>query len=110
MLIVDSIINKIRKKIFFAKIKKFFKTMWTVIFKTIFTFNLHAGTENAGYLAFSILFAIFPFMIFFTIIIGYMGQTEIGTKLIEMFQLALPDDIVKTLFPVIDNVINGPKA
>ncbi len=109
MLIVN-LINKFRKKLFISKIKKFLKKLWNVIFKTIFTFNLHAGTENAGYLAFSILFAIFPFMIFFTIIIGYMGQTEIGTKLIEMFQLALPDDIVKTLFPVIDNVINGPKT
>ena len=79
-------INNIKKKIrlFFLKSKtgKFLKKLWTVIYKTVFTFNLHGGSENAGYLAFSIIFAIFPFMIFFTIIIGYMGQTEIGIKLI----------------------------
>ena len=31
-------------------------------------------------------------------------------KLIEIFRNTLPDDIVKTLIPVIDNVINGPKG
>ena len=107
-------INNIKKKIrlFFLKSKtgKFLKKLWTVIYKTVFTFNLHGGSENAGYLAFSIIFAIFPFMIFFTIIIGYMGQTEIGIKLIEILETTLPEDIVKTLLPVIDNVINGPKG
>ena len=107
-------INNIKRKIrlFFLKSKtgKFLKKLWTVIYKTVFTFNLHGGSENAGYLAFSIIFAIFPFMIFFTIIIGYMGQTEIGIKLIEILETTLPEDIVKTLLPVIDNVINGPKG
>ena len=107
-------INNIKKKIrlFFLKSKtgKFLKKLWIVIYKTVFTFNLHGGSENAGYLAFSIIFAIFPFMIFFTIIIGYMGQTEIGIKLIEILETTLPEDIVKTLLPVIDNVINGPKG
>ena len=102
--------KKIIKTNNYIKIIRFFKQIWKIIFKTIFTFNLHAGTENAGYLAFSILFAIFPFMIFFTIIIGYIGQTEIGIKLLEIFEIALPEDIVKTLIPVIDNVINGPKT
>lgn len=108
------IINKLNKKIKYylikKKIKKILKKCWTLIYKTIFTFNLHGGTENAGYLAFSMVFAIFPFMIFFTIIIGYIGQTEIGIKLIEIVETTLPEDIVKTLLPVIDNVIHGPKG
>ena len=110
MLAIVNFINKIRKKFLFLKIKNFFKRLWSVIYKSIFTFNLHGGIECAGYLSFSLLFAIFPFMIFFTIIIGYFGQTQIGIELIEMLKFGLPDDIIKTLFPVIDNVIYAPKT
>ncbi len=110
MQIINRVREKIKRFLFKSKVNKFFKNLWKVIYKTIFTFNLHGGSENAGYLAFSIIFAIFPFMIFFTIIIGYIGQTEIGIKLIEILEDTLPEDIVKTLLPVIDNVIHGPKG
>jgi len=104
-------INKKIKRFFFKfELKKFFKKLKIVIRKTIFTFNLHGGSEGAGYLAFCTIFSIFPFMIFFTIIISYIGQTEIGIKLIEILNDILPEDIIKTLLPVIDSVINGPKG
>lgn len=110
MSIIRRLILRIEKYLIVRKINRFLNRLWNVIYKTIFTFNLHGGTENAGYIAFSIIFAIFPFMIFFTIIIGYMGQTEIGIKLLQILETTLPEDIVKTLLPVIDNVINGPKT
>jgi membrane protein len=98
--------NKFRILLF----KKFFYKFWKIIYKTIYTFNLHGGIENAGYLSFSIIFAIFPFMIFFTMLIGYFGETNLGTKLIEIMQNSLPNEIVQTIFPVINSVIEGPKA
>ncbi|MDD2839968.1 MAG: YihY/virulence factor BrkB family protein [Rickettsiales bacterium] len=103
-------ILKYKKLIYVEKIKIFLKKLWAITYKSVFTFNLHNGFENAGYLAFSIIFAIFPFMIFFTILIGYFGQTEIGIKLIDILSTSLPSDITKTLLPVIDNVINGSKV
>lgn len=98
-----------KKSIFIEKTTKFFKNLWSLIYKTAFTFDLHGGYESATYLAFSIIFAIFPFMIFFTLLIGYFGQTEIGIKLIDILGKSLPNDINNTLLPVIDNVINGSK-
>lgn len=110
MKIIEYFKRKTKKKIIVSKIIQFSKKLWKAIYKTIFTFNLHGGVENAGYIAFSIIFAIFPFMIFFTIIIGYIGQTQIGTTLINIFETTLPEDIVRTLIPVIDSVIHGPKT
>ncbi len=104
------IFNKHKEKIFITKTKRFFKKLWTIIYKSVFTFNLHGGTENAGFLAFTILFAIFPFMIFFTILIGYLGQTQIGIELVYILKNSLPSDITDTLLPVINSVINGAKT
>lgn len=101
---------KFKKLIFSEKISNFFKKLWFVIYKSIFTFNLHGGSESAGNLAFTMVFAIFPFMIFFTILIGYLGQTEIGIRLVGVLQKSLPRDIAETLLPVVDNVISGPKT
>lgn len=107
-------IKKIINKLKFLKIKKeikdFFKKLWISIYKSIFSFNFHNGTTEAESLAYSILFAIFPFMIFFTLLLGYIGQTDIGIKFIQILEITLPEYIIKTLLPVIDNVINSPKS
>ena len=107
--IFKSIKNNIVRYIVKEQIKIFFKKLWLAIYKSIFTFDLHAGYETSGYLAFTIIFALFPFMIFFTLLISYFGQTEIGIKLLEILEMSLPTDIKKTLLPVIDNVIHGSK-
>ena len=107
--IFKSLKNNIVRYIVKEKIKIFFKKLWLAIYKSIFTFDLHAGYETSGYLAFTIIFALFPFMIFFTLLISYFGQTEIGIKLLEILEMSLPTDIKKTLLPVIDNVIHGSK-
>ncbi|HSQ97685.1 MAG TPA: YihY/virulence factor BrkB family protein [Rickettsiales bacterium] len=101
---------KFKKLILSEKILNFLKKLWFVIYKSIFTFNIHGGYESAGNLAFIMVFALFPFMIFFTILIGYLGQTEIGIRLISILNKSLPKDIAETLLPVIDNVINTPKS
>lgn len=106
----NGLLEYLRQYRIFNALETFIIKFFQTIYKTIFTFNLHAGVENAGYIAYSVMFAIFPFMIFFTIIIGYFGQTEIGIRLLEIISDALPNDINDTLLPVIDNVINGPKA
>lgn len=107
--------NKLINKIFHTNknilvIKEFSKNFFNAIYKTVFTFNLHNGIENAGYLSFSIIFALFPFIIFFTIIIGYIGQTEIGITFLKIFKESLPEDISTTLLPVIEDVIETPAA
>lgn len=110
MKILNNIIRKIKIFQLKQKIRNFFKKLWISIYKTIFTFNLHNGTTEAESLAYSMLFAIFPFMIFFTILLGYIGQTDIGIRFIQIAETTLPEYVVKTILPVIDNVINGPKS
>ncbi|MDR3289728.1 MAG: YihY/virulence factor BrkB family protein [Rickettsiales bacterium] len=89
------------------KYKKILIKLWRTVYKTIWSFNLHNGIENAGYMSFTLLFTIFPFLIFFMLFVSYFGSTEIGIKLLQVMQENLPKEIAKTIFPVIDNVINA---
>ncbi|MDR2526591.1 MAG: YihY/virulence factor BrkB family protein [Rickettsiales bacterium] len=90
--------------------KKFFNKLWKIVYKTIWTFNFHNGIANAGYLSFSLLFAIFPFIIFFMLLVSSFGNTDIGVELINVLQENLPDDIVGAIFPVIEDVVNVRKG
>lgn len=110
MKIINNIIKTLEVLKIKYSIKNFFKKLWLVIYKSIFTFSIHNGTSEAESLAYSILFALFPFMIFFTMLLGYFGQTDIGIKFVEILEMTLPEYIIKTLLPVIDNVVKGPKS
>jgi membrane protein len=90
------------------KYKIFFTKLWKVIYKTTRTFNLHGGVETAGYLSFSLLFAIFPFAIFFTYVISLFGKAQTGLYLLKTIKNTFPPNITETVFPVIDSIINTP--
>jgi membrane protein len=87
------------------KHKRFFIRLWRIIYKTIFTFNIHGGVENAGYLSFSLLLAFFPFVIFFTSLIGWWGHSEMGTQFLNGIKYNLPQDISNSFFPVLNNIM-----
>ena len=106
----NSFLLKLTRYKFFKKHYDLLNKIGQIFYKTIFTFNLHSGSVNAGYIAFSIIFAIFPFMIFFTMIIGVIGQTEIGIKFMDILQMSLPNEIFSTLLPIVDDVINSSKT
>lgn len=101
---------RFRKYLAIRNLERFLIKLFRISYKTIFTFNLHAGLEASGYIAFSIIFAIFPFMIFFTILISYVGETKIGIQLLNILTSTLPKDILDTIMPVIDGIVNTPKA
>ncbi len=70
----------------------------------------HDGIEHAGYLAFISLLSLFPFMVFLFAIAGFIGQTDIGLKLISIIldSNAIPHDILKALEPRFQEIESGP--
>lgn len=58
----------------------------------------------AAALAFRMLFAIFPFLLFLLAIIGFLGIPEFFEWLRQQAQLALPDAIVKQVQPIVDDL------
>lgn len=70
----------------------------------------HDGIEHAGYLAFLSLLSLFPFLVFMFAIAGFIGQTEIGLKLISIIveNKLIPANILKALEPRFQEIESGP--
>src|SRR5690606_16203080 len=50
------------------------------------------------------------FLVFFVAIVGFIGQSELGTKFIDLFitgQL-LPDEVKAAILPRIEEIMSGP--
>jgi membrane protein len=65
------------------------------------------GIEISGYIAFTIMLALFPFLIFLVSVAGFFGETETGENFITTLSLFAPPDMVDTLQPAIRQVIQN---
>jgi membrane protein len=70
----------------------------------------HDGIEHAGYLAFLAILSLFPFLVFFVAIAGFLGQTDVGLKLIHIILAnhLIPSNIMPGLEPRINEIASGP--
>jgi len=70
----------------------------------------HDGLEHAGYLAYLMMLAIFPFMLFLFALIGAIGRTDIGVDLSSSFMdyNLLSTELMDALKPRILEIISSP--
>jgi membrane protein len=100
MLKKRSKINYYIHKYFFIPIKIFRKSL-------IDTIN-HDGIEHAGYLAFLSILSFFPSLIFLIAVIGFFGESKIGTDFLYKIISELPNEMSRGLTPRIKEIISGP--
>lgn len=55
------------------------------------------GVEHAGYMAFMLILALFPFLVFFLSATSFFGASEIGRNLVEVIIETSPDDAVESI-------------
>jgi membrane protein len=65
------------------------------------------GIEISGYIAFTAMLSLFPFLIFLVSIAGFVGDTRTGQDLISTMSLFLPPDVMNTLEPALNEVIKN---
>jgi membrane protein len=65
------------------------------------------GIEISGYIAFTAILALFPFMIFVVSLAGFFGETRTGENFIATLSLFAPPDVVNTLQPAIRQVVQN---
>ena len=94
--------RKISRKPRQARIRRVFRIAWDAVNR----FNNNDGAALAGFIAFTGLLSIFPFLIFATTLIGIMiGPSRTDEVVGALFQIA-PDHVAMTLEPVVDEVLN----
>ncbi|MGH6916863.1 MAG: YihY/virulence factor BrkB family protein [Geminicoccaceae bacterium] len=77
-----------------------------IVWRAILHFFNDGGTVLAGYIAFSSLFALFPFLIFLTTLAGEFGQQEAARRFVDLTLEGLPREVVDAIRPAIDQVVN----
>lgn len=75
-----------------------------VVWEAIVHFANDNSLTFAGHIAYTSLFAIFPFIIFLSTLAGVFGQSEAAARFIEYFLEGLPSEVATTLEPAIRDI------
>lgn len=75
------------------------------VYAAIESFLMEDGLYMASALAFSLLLAIFPFVIFLTALTGFLGGEELSAWLTKELFEAFPDQVAATLQPEVERVV-----
>ena len=78
--------------------------------RALLRFLDHEGLELAGYIAFSILLALFPFVLFLVALSGLAGQTAVVQEFIAYAFDYLPTEVGRALYPVVSDIVLKPPA
>lgn len=77
-----------------------------VLWEALMGFNRNDGSAMAGYIAFTGLLSLFPFLIFAATLIGIMvGDDQVDQIIDALFGIA-PEHVAKTIEPVVKEVLN----
>lgn len=90
-----------------AVAKSRLRITWRVAKDAVDGFWRNDGSAVAGYIAFSGLLAIFPFLIFVTMLFGtIIGEDRVEDLTQALFEI-VPADVAMTLEPVVEEVVDG---
>ncbi|WP_340108778.1 YihY/virulence factor BrkB family protein [Pikeienuella sp. HZG-20] len=76
-----------------------------LLYRAYQRFEEHDGFAFAGFIAFSVFLSLFPFAIFFSALAGILIGPEDSRAVFNALVHLAPDHIVKTLLPVLDEVL-----
>lgn len=77
-----------------------------ITWQAIRHFLFEDGFIVAGYIAFTALFALFPFLIFLLALAGFLGQGEAANDSIELALDLVPHEVARVLRPAIEDIRN----
>lgn len=81
------------------------KNFALLLYRAYQRFDSHDGFAFAGFIAFSVFLSLFPFAIFFSALAGILIGPQESREIFDALIHLAPDHIVKTLAPVLEEVI-----
>ena len=67
------------------------------------------GIEVAGFIAYTGLVSLFPFVIFLFALAGFVDATARAEKAVSQFFALMPREVASTLRPIVDEVLQQPQ-
>jgi membrane protein len=83
------------------------REVWLVTWNAIYGMYEHDGINLASMIAFSLVFAIFPFVMFLTAVAGITAGPELADYLAREALAVMPDHIVLTIEPQLKAVLDN---
>ncbi|MEO1017215.1 MAG: YihY/virulence factor BrkB family protein [Pseudomonadota bacterium] len=98
-------LKALRKKVWRQpQIRAFVDILWPAINH----FITDQGVVLAGYIAFTSIFSIFPFLIFLLALAGFLGQGDAASQSIDLALDILPPEVEGVLRPAVNDIRNAP--
>lgn len=69
----------------------------------------HDGIEISGFIAYTGLVSLFPFVIFLFALAGFVGTTETAETVMNAAFAQLPGEVARTLAPIINDIFKQPQ-
>ncbi len=85
-----------------VRFRRWFRVLWIAADR----FNRNDGSAMAGFIAFSCLLSLFPFLIFAATLIGMLVGAERSDSIIEAIFDIAPEHVALTLAPVVEEVLS----
>lgn len=89
-----------------SRVVRIARVAWPFLKAVVDRYFQHEGSVIAGYMAFSAMLAIVPFLLFATALTGYVVGREGSETAIETLFNAVPPDVALTLEPVLMDILN----
>lgn len=87
---------------------KAIKTFVICIYDAIWDAIGHDGIEHAGYISFLLMLTIFPFLVFFVAIVGFVGEKSLSEILVNILLSSSWAGFIESLKPRILEITSGP--
>ncbi len=88
---------------------KFLRLHAKTLYDAVMDMSRKDGFEISGYIAYSGMFALFPFLIFLTSLGGMFGSQQSTGQVIDYITDYVPKDVADTLVPVVRQVTSTPR-
>jgi membrane protein len=90
----------------FGRLRSAAWTGWDALLR----FNANDGFVVAGYIAFTMIFSLFPFLIFLFAVGSVLGQGEAAKEFVALGLDAMPPEVERALKPAIEEVLETPRT
>jgi membrane protein len=86
------------------------KRIYRCVYRAVDDTIKHDGVEHSGYFAFLAVLSLFPFLVFFFSVMGVLGETQTGVRLIDLIlnNDVVPSHFLDALRPRINEIVSGP--
>lgn len=89
---------------------KALRRAWKLLYGAVWRFNRNDGAAMAGYIAFTGLLSVFPFLIFATTLTGILVGLQESDRVIEALFEIVPEHVARTLEPVVADVLDNQSS